>query len=346
MEKLVVGSTRESAGKTSVIIGLAKAFNAKIGYLKPFGERLLYRKKRLWDYDAGLIADLFGIEEGVEELSIGFHHSKLMYMLDEEGTQQRLRELLAKVGRQKDFVFIEAGKDLSYGASVYLDAISLAKSLDAGLLVVAGGEETAPDDLAFLKKRVQLEQVKLRGVVINKVANLAEFTDLYLPKIKQLGVNVLGVVPYRRELPCFSVRFLVDSLFAKVIAGEHGLQRMGKNVFIGSASADASLKNPLFLAEDKIVITSGDRGDMIVAAIDSNSAAIILTNNILPPPNLIAKTEKAGIPMLLVAADSYQVAKQMDHLESLLTKDDKDRISLIEEMIRAHVNIGALKAEG
>ena len=145
-------------------------------------------------------------------------------MLDEEGTQQKLRELLANVGRQEDLVFIEAGKDLSYGVSVYLDALSLAKYLDAGLLVVASGEDTILDDITFLKKRVQLEKVKLRGVIINKVANLAEFTDLYLPKIKQLGLNVLGIIPYRQELPYFSVRFLVDRLFAKVIAGENNLQ--------------------------------------------------------------------------------------------------------------------------
>ena len=36
----------------------------------------------------------------------------------------------------------------------------------------------------------------------------------------------------------------------------------------------------------------------------------------------------------------------MDNLESLLTKDDKDKIALIEQMIRTHVNIKALKAEG
>lgn len=345
MEKLVVTSMRQGAGKTSAIIGIAKALNMKIGYMKPFGERLLYRKKRLWDYDAGLIAGIFGLEENVEDMSIGFHHSKLLYMLDEEMTKQKLQELLAKVGNKKDFVFIEAGKDISYGASVYLDAISLARYLDAGLLVVASGEETALDDIAFLQKRVQLEKVKLLGIIINKVTNIAEFTDIYLDKIKQSGVNVLGIIPYYKELPFFSVSYLVDRLFAKVIAGENCLHRVVKNIFIGSASASAALKNPLFQAEDKIVITSGDRGDMIVAAVDSNSAAIVLTNNILPPPNLIAKAEKMGVPLLLVSLDSYQVAKEMDNLESLPTKDDKDKIALIEQMIMTHVNIKELKAQ-
>ena len=340
MEKLVITSMRQSAGKTSVIIGMAKALNKKIGYMKPFGERLLYRKKRLWDYDAALVAGVFALEENIEDMSIGFHHSKLLYMLDEEMTRQKLLELLATTGNKKDFVFIEAGKDITYGGSVYLDALSLCKYLDAGLLVVASGEEdTILDDLTFLKKRVQMEKVKLRGVIINKVANLTEFTDIHLNKIKQMGLPILGVVPYYRELPFFSVSYLADRLFAKVIAGENNLHRTVKNIFIGSASASAALKNPFFQAEDKVVITSGDRGDMIVAALGSKSAAVVLTNNILPPPILISKAEKLNIPLLLVSLDPYQVAKQIDALESLPTKDDTEKIALIEQMISSHVDL-------
>ncbi|HPK54295.1 MAG TPA: AAA family ATPase [Smithellaceae bacterium] len=344
MEKLVITSMRQSAGKTSVIIGMAKALNKKIGYMKPFGERLLYRKKRLWDYDAALIAGIFELEENIEDMSIGFHHSKLLYMLDEETTREKLTELLANVGNKKDIVFIEAGKDITYGGSVYLDALSLCKYLDAGLLVVASGDEdTILDDLTFLKKRIQMEKVKLRGVVINKVANITEFTDIHLNKIKQMGIPVLGVVPYHKELPFFSVSYLADRLFAKVIAGENSLHRTVKNIFIGSASASAALKNPFFQAEDKVVITSGDRGDMIVAALGSKSAAVVLTNNILPPPILISKAEKMNIPLLLVSLDSYQVAKQIDALESLPTKNDLEKISLIEQMIGSHVNMKDFK---
>ncbi|MHB9098682.1 MAG: AAA family ATPase, partial [Syntrophales bacterium] len=49
MDTIVVTSLRQSAGKTSIIIGITKSLNKKIGYIKPFGERFLYRKKRLWD---------------------------------------------------------------------------------------------------------------------------------------------------------------------------------------------------------------------------------------------------------------------------------------------------------
>jgi uncharacterized protein len=346
MDKLVVTSMRQGAGKTSVIIGLAKALNKKAGYMKPFGERLIYRKKKLWDYDAALIAGIFEMEASGENLSIGFHPAKLMSMLDEEMTRQKLFELLSHAGNEKDIVFIEAGKDITYGSSVYLDALSLAQYLDAGLLVVASGnEDTIFDDITFLKKRIQMEKVTLQGIIINKVHNISEFNNIYLPKIKQLDVNVLGVIPYYKELPFFSVNYLAERLFAKIIAGENNLNGIVENVFIGSVSVSAAYKEPEFQMKNKIVITSGDRSDMIVAALDSHSTAVVLTNDILPPSNIIAKAEKMSIPLLLVSFDSHQTAKQIDALEALPTKDDKEKIALIEKMISDHVDIEKLQTE-
>jgi BioD-like phosphotransacetylase family protein len=78
MDRFVVTSLRQGAGKTSVIIGIAKALDRKIGYIKPFGERFLYRKKRLWDYDAALITNIFGLEDHPEEMSIGLDRKSVV----------------------------------------------------------------------------------------------------------------------------------------------------------------------------------------------------------------------------------------------------------------------------
>ncbi len=343
MDTFVVASMRQSAGKTSVIIGITKALNKKIGYIKPFGERFLYRKKRLWDYDAALITNIFDLEDNPEDMSIGFHHEKLLFMLNEATTGEKLRELSESVGEGKELFFVECGKDITYGASVHLDAISIALQMDAPLIVVASGDEnTILDDLIFLKRHVQLGGVRLKGVIINKVVNVTDFGDTQLPRIKQNGIEVLGVIPYYKELPYFSVSYLADRLFAKIITGEEKLSSTAKNIFIGSMSVEAALKNPLFRQESTVIVTSGDRDDMIVAALGNNAAALILTNNLLPPSNLIAEAAKRGIPLLLVSADTYDTARQIECLESLPTKDDTEKIALIERMVRTHVNIEAI----
>jgi len=346
MNKWVMASMRRSAGKTSVIVGIAAALNKKMAYIKPFGERMLYRKKRLWDYDSALITNLFGLKEDPVDMSIGFDHSKLRYMYDQEGTQKKLLETVANIGKDKEILFVEGGRDLSYGISVYLDTLSLAKYLGSRLVMVVSGEEdTILDDVLFLKKHVDLAGVNLSGVIVNKVQNLEDFQNTHLPVIQKLGVRVLGVIPYQSDLTYFSVYYLADRLFAKVITGEGGLKKVIKNIVIGAWSANIFLQNPLFKKENKLVITGGDRTDMILAALEGDTSGIILTNNILPPSNIISKASEKNIPLLMVFSDTYQTAKQIESLEPLLTREDTEKVELLKQMVENHVQLGEFKGE-
>jgi len=110
MEKLVIASIRKSAGKSSLCLGLGKALKQKLGYLKPLGDRLIYHEKHLWDYDSSLLARVFGLKDRPEEITLGFHHSKLRYMYDCESTGKKLREIAARVSEGKDLLLIEAAR--------------------------------------------------------------------------------------------------------------------------------------------------------------------------------------------------------------------------------------------
>ena len=340
MDKVIIASMRKSAGKTSAIVGIGAATGKKIAYVKPFGERMLYRKKRLWDYDSSLITAVFGLKEDPVDMSIGFDHSKLRYMYDEEGTRQKVLETITRLGNDRDVLFIEAGRDLTYGISVHLDTLSLARYTGGKLfIVVSGDEDSILDDLLFLKRHVNLAGVNLNGVIINKVQNFEEFQSTHLPAIRQMGVQVVGVIPYQSELTYFSVSYLAERLFAKVLCGEGGLNRVVKNIVIGAWSANVFLQNPLFKKENKLVITGGDRTDMILASLEGDTSGIILTNNILPPSNIISKASEKNIPLLIVFSDTYQTAKQIESLEPLLTKDDTEKAELLKNLFHKHVNL-------
>jgi hypothetical protein len=43
--------------------------------------------------------------------------------------------------------------------------------------------------------------------------------------------------------------------------------------------------------------------------------------------------------LLLVPQDTYRVATQIDAIESLIAKEDTNKIDLLEQMIRKHVNL-------
>jgi BioD-like phosphotransacetylase family protein len=340
MKKVIIGSIDENAGKTSLIVGLGKALaGKKFGYLKPFGDRLLYRKKRLWDQDTALIVNIFGMEQSSEDMTIGFEHSKLLYMFDEESTKAKLIEMVGNFAKDDEALFIEGGKDLTYGASIRLDSLSLARYINGQLvIVVSGNEGTIIDDVTFIKKHVDMTGINY-GIVINKVTNLEDYRNNYLRDIKELGVKVLGVIPFQPDLTFVPVSYVAEKLQARVIAGESGLVRKVKNVFVGAMSGDAAARHPLFKKENKLAITSGDRSDYIVAALESSTSGIILTNNVIPPQNLISKATDKNIPMLLVPYDTFQTAKQVDDMVPLLTKDDTERIALLQKLIEQNVSV-------
>ncbi len=345
MNTLIVASLRSSTGKTNFIVGLTEALQKKVGYMKPFGDRLLYSKKRLWDYDAALMTGLYAMKEHPDDMSLGFDHSKLRFMYNEESIKAKVLELAETISVGRDLLIVEAGKSISYGTSVHLDALSLARYLNGKVLfVISGDDDTILDDIMFVKRSVDMKEIQVAGIIVNKVHNVDDFKETYLPEIKQTGLNVLGVLPHQSELTYFSLRYLSDKLFAKVLTAEANLGRRVKNIFIGAMSGNVAVQKPLFKKEDKLIITGGDRSDMILAALNHNATGIILTNNILPPSNIIAKAEECGTPMLLVTPDTFQVARQIDRMEPLLTKEASDKVELLKNMVKANVDIDSLLA--
>jgi BioD-like phosphotransacetylase family protein len=341
MKRLIIASSSPSAGKTSVIVGLATVLQKTCGYMKPFGDRLIYHKKRLWDYDAALVAAIFDLQEHPEDMSIGLEHTKLGYMSDGD-VGEKLRGSVEKMSQNKDLLFIEGGKNLAYGASVHLDFMSLARHLQVPVILVMAAGHDAVDAATFLTENLNASDVNLRGVIINKAHDPDDFRNVQGRTIEKLGLPLLGIIPFHQDLNCSSVEYLADRLFAKVIAGEGGLNKVVKNIFVGAMSANAALRSPKFNKGDKLIITAGDRVDMILAALESDTACIILTNNILPPSNIISKATDGNIPMLLVAADTYQIAQQIDNMEPLLTPHEKDKIELLGKLLQEHVDMDKL----
>lgn len=339
MKTYLIASTRESAGKTSFIVGWKKALNKKYGYVKPFGDRLIYQRKKNWDYDASLVGKLWELDADPDTLTLGFNHAKLRYVYDEQSVRKVLKEMIDSAAAGMDGVFIEGGKDICYGASIFLDSVTMASHTGAELIIIASGaHDVIMDDLYFVHKCFQMPPVNLKGVVINKVKDVEDFKDTYVKNLEELGIPVLGVIPYEEKLTYFSMQYLADALFAKVLGGEKGLGNIVKYVFVGATSAEACMRNPVFNRENKLIITSGDRDDVIVAALGSYSAGIILTNNIIPPSNIISMAQEQGIPLLLVANDTFQVAKQIDRLDALISPADVDKISLLAELVGKNID--------
>ncbi len=338
MDKVIVASVRPGAGKTSVIAGLARVRRGGFAYLKPFGDRLIYEKKRLWDYDSSVLAKLFRLRQEPEDMSMGFHHSKLRYAYDADTTRERLQEKAATAAGGGRMLFVEAGADLARGSAVHLDAISLAGMLEAPLLVVlSGDEDQVLDDAVFLQRSLQGLEVDCAGVVVNKVQSRAEFEQAYLDSIRRTGLRVLGVIPRQPELDYYTLSALRENLLARVVTGDTLLDRVVRNVFVGAMTAETAMKTAEFKRPDLLLIANGARSDIILAGIEQRAAGIVLTGGTLPPANIIGLSADGRVPLLSVATDTYRTARMVEAIEPLLHLEDPRKLDILEKLVRENV---------
>jgi BioD-like phosphotransacetylase family protein len=288
-----------------------------------------------------LITNVFGLDVNAEEMTIGFEHAKLKYMYDAQGMKDKLAEMAASAGDGKDVLWVEAGESLAYGASVNLDAISLASYLQAKLVLVAGGSEsTIVDDLAFVKRYVDLKNVDFAGVIVNKVRNLEDYRSTHLDDVTALGVKVLGVVPFDAELTKLSVGHLAERLLAKVIAGEDACPRRSALSWWERCRQTSPCRILSSRRRTSSSSPARDRSDLILAAIESSTAGIILTNNILPSSNITSMASERKIPLLLVPFDTYQTASQIESIDPLLVKDDSRKMEILTQLVKDHIATG------
>ena len=59
------------------------------------------------------------------------------------------------------------------------------------------------------------------------------------------------------------------------------------------------------------LITGGDRTDIALAALETNTKLIIFTGNLEPPRSVIAKAEEKEVPLVVAPVDTFSVSEKI-----------------------------------
>ncbi len=340
MKNIILASTEPDAGKTTVGLGIALSSDKSLNYFKPFGDRPIYKKKRLIDYDAKLFKNVLDLDTDYEKFCIGFDHSKIKYAYDSETIKDKITERIESLSEGKDGVIIESGEHWGFGSSINLDPVSLHKMTGGEVVIVASGTDTnIIDDITTFAKYFEALDIPVKGAVLNKVESVEDIENFAAQEIESLGIDVLGIIPEIKSLNLTRVSFINDMLFGKVIAGEEGLENIVENIYVGALSADEMVRNPAFQEKKKLIVTGGDRTDVVLAALEEGTSGIVLTNDIIPPSNIITRADRAGIPLISVPIDTFEAAQRIERMDRITTIEDDFKIEKIEEEISPKLDI-------
>jgi hypothetical protein len=344
MKAMTITSTRTAAGKTTVGLGIALNSGMRCGYFKPYGDHLVYSKKELLDLDAMVFRDWLGANGGAPGHTLGFDADTIMSKWGGRELDAAIKKGFAAASKGRDLVIVETARNYSFGGHMDMDSVSLAQKLDSEILLVADGDAPLILDKVMAISKCAENIAGFKGIVINKVPDEErEKLEIEVPPvIERRGIRLLGMLPRMRELERGTVRLVLEKLNARLIAGSEGVDNIIDMVQVGALSAEQAMKMPTFFTDRKMLITGGDRVDLIFASLQDSTAGIVLTNNILPHPKVIAKADDMGIPIISVHMDTYSTAKAVEHIIAEIAPGDEDKRQMIKDMARKNLDLDAI----
>lgn len=354
-KKIFVAATGQDQGKTTVSLGFMQAFRdlcGPVGFIKPVGQRYVEVNGIRVDEDVALMRAIFpdcGELADMSPVTVGKSFTR-DYIFDPQPDRLKRQILSAfeRMSRGKRSVVIEGTGHAGVGSCFDASNAEVAKLLGGKVVLVAGGGIGKPIDEVLLNRSLFEDSgVELLGVVLNKVLpeKLESIREAVRAGLERKGISLLGCIPNEPRLSNPSMLQIYEELGGELLYGRDYLANNVEAVVVGAMAAHRALE---YLRPNCLLITPGDRDDLVLAAVGTcvlsgESAGcvsgILLTGGVPPNRTVLQLLARTRVPVILHEADSYTVAAQVHALKVKIQPTDTEKISLAPKLVREHVDI-------
>jgi len=342
----VASATRQSFGKTAFCLGLAlqfKEIGLNVGYFKPLGWQTASVEGRPADEDAILMKHVLKL--GASTDSIAPILLRFQY-LDQYPTEQaatflnRIDEAYQRVSKGRDLMIMEALHEPCLGASINLCTATLASHFNSKLLLISSVyQDVAVDEILSRKCCEAPGKVNYAGVVFNRIPKPVDerIRNVVIPALEKRGVHVWGLVPESAPLTAPTVKDLMETLGGNVLCGKEHLSNLVEHYLVGAMTQDSAIRY-FRKASGKAVITGGDRPDIALAALETDTSVLVLTGDIYPNAVVLAKAGEKGVPIILVPYDTYTTVERVRDVAGKIKVGDDKRIKMAKKLVSENVD--------
>jgi hypothetical protein len=213
------------------------------------------------------------------------------------------------------------------------------------VIVSEGGVGRPIDEIVLNHALFEKEGVRVVGAIVNKVDvdSHPHLPEVLRRGLAQHGIELLGCIPYSDLLANPSLELIATHLDGELLAGEATPGRTIGHVAIGAMQARHAAG---LIPERTLLITPGDRDDLIEMALGLNAAAaeqvsgVVLTGGFHPGDTALAGLRAAGLFTYLVKTDTYRTAQAVDEILVKTHQADADKIETIIELVGGALEIG------
>ncbi|MDR2342559.1 MAG: AAA family ATPase, partial [Campylobacteraceae bacterium] len=286
--------------------------------------------------------------------AIGFSIEEVKSAAADGKLNELIQSLITKfkiLEKKYDFVLCEGIARSLLSSVVDFDInFEVAKNLGVPLINILNGISRTSLQL--------LDEIKIESKAIKK-SGCSHFTTF----VNRLDQNVLEklqqdikqfeascppiyLLPEIEELSSPTIEEIKNALGCKFIFGkESDLKRVVKQTRVISTTIDTML---LYLQENDLVITGGDRSDIILGVLAANNsgtyptiAGILLIGDILPKESflkLIKGFSKISLPILSISGDTLSAVLKTREVPAQITINSERKIALAMGLFSSRVD--------
>ncbi len=354
--RVFIAATRQNDGKTTLSLGLLAALRQvypRIGYIKPVGQRFVEVDEQKIDEDTVLMDQVYQLNCPLADMSpIAVEPDFTRRYLDSadyDALVTRINKSFDRVAWEKDFVLCEGSGHAGVGSVFDLSNARVAKILGAKVIIVTQGGIGKPIDEVCLNQALfEKEGVEVLGVIMNKVlGKKMEFiTDFARRGLRRKGLELLGVLPHQPLLSNPTIGLIGEELGAELLNHPADQDHLVEEVVVAAMGVHNAMT---FVRNGVLIITPADREDILLAIAaefegdgTSELAGILLTGGFRPSEISLKVVRRLPFPVLLTKSDSYGAASTVHTLTVKTRPKDKEKISLIRDLIAKHVDVARI----
>ncbi len=356
---LYISTTEAGTGKALIALGIidfALKRIKRVGFFRPVAENDPAAAK---DDDIELILSHFGLPQSYEA-SFGVSAAEALQLLREHRPDEIIERIIAKykvLEESCDFL-VAGGTDYlveSTSAFEFNFNREIAKNLGCPVLVVGNAQGRSVEE-AISPVRIAVDSYRFRGceifgAVLNKAApGAGPALEAMLRELYGDEGWLLGVIPADRELSSPRVAEIADQLGAEVLYGANRLDGLVFDYLVAAMQSQHALE---WLRENHLVITPGDRADVILSMLQADQsskypqlAGLLLSTGFQPELSVAKLIDGLPdpLPILAVPTDTFTTASRMRNMRAHLRAGDSDKIERSIELFDSRVDLDALGA--
>ncbi|WP_295673568.1 phosphate acetyltransferase [uncultured Mucilaginibacter sp.] len=352
---IFIASAEPGSGKSVVTIGLVNMLlckTQKIGFFKPV---INFDPKEKKDTHIQTILEYFKLPIKYED-SYAFTRQEALEYIERESRGEMIDTIInkfKKIEESYDFTVLEGSDFTSEGVAFEFELnLLIAKNLGSPALLVVSGEnkttaQVTNETLNFFHN-FKDHEVQVLGIIVNKaqqdqVESIKEVLSTQLP-----DDTILSVITCAPGLQNPTIKDICESLHGKLLFGGDYLSNRVDNFVTGAMQLPNFLS---FIKENVLIVTPGDRGDIIIGSLQANLsssypkvAGIVLTAGIMPeePVMRLVKGLHNIVPIISVEMGTFQASAEIGAIKPRITPDDPKKVQLAIDMFNKYVDVTAL----